>query len=98
MRRAVVEPDLRKQFDMAVSADPGADPGEMAKLAMLYGGRIRHRRRLAVAGLAAVVVAGAVTVSAMNVGDSAAPPAGPPTMVTGPGHPEAARSSRSQFS
>jgi hypothetical protein len=73
-----VEPDLRKQFDLAVSADPGADSGEMARFAMLQGGRIRHRRRLAVAGLAAGVVAMIVTVSAVDLLDGAAPPAAPP--------------------
>jgi hypothetical protein len=76
-----VEPDLRKHFDLAVSADPGADSGEIARFAMLQGGRIRHRRRLAVAGLAAGVVATVVTVGAMNLADGAAPPAGSPVMV-----------------
>jgi hypothetical protein len=81
MRRAVVEPDLRQHFDLAVSADPGADSGEMARFAMLQGGRIRHRRRLAVAGLAAGVVALVVTVGYMDLSDGAAPPAGSPVMV-----------------
>jgi hypothetical protein len=75
MRSVVVEPDLRQHFDLAVSADPGADSGEMARLAMLEGGRIRHRRRLAVAGLAAVMVTMVVTVGAMDGADRAAPPA-----------------------
>jgi hypothetical protein len=76
-----VEANLRKQFDRAVSADPGADSGEMARFAMLQGGRIRRRRRLAVAGLAAVVVTGVATAGAMNLADRPAPPAGPPAMV-----------------
>ncbi|MEV0903170.1 hypothetical protein [Actinoplanes sp. NPDC049802] len=50
-----MEPYLRQQFDLAVSADPGVDSGEMARMAMLQGGRIRHRRRLAIAGAAAAV-------------------------------------------
>ncbi|MFC7275001.1 permease-like cell division protein FtsX [Paractinoplanes rhizophilus] len=76
-----MEPGLREQFDRAVRADPGADPGEMAKAAMVHGGRIRRRRRLAVAGVAAVVVAGVGTVGAVALPDSAVPPAGPPAMV-----------------
>ena len=48
---------------------------------MLQGGRIRHRRRLAVAGVAAVVVTMAVAVSVVDVADSAAPPAEPLAMV-----------------
>ncbi|WIM94082.1 permease-like cell division protein FtsX [Actinoplanes oblitus] len=77
-----MEPDLRRRFDLAVSADPGADPGEMAQVAMLHGGRIRHRRRLAVAGSAAAVVALVVAVGAVDLTESAAPPAGRPAMVT----------------
>ncbi len=76
-----MERDLRQHFDLAVSADPGADAGEMARMAMLQGGRIRHRRRLAVAGAAAAVVTMIATVGAINVADSATPPAGPPAMV-----------------
>jgi len=76
-----VESGLRQHFDLAVSADPGADSGEMARLAMHQGGRIRHRRRLAIAGAAAAVVTLVAIVGAMNVADSAAPPAGPPAMV-----------------
>jgi hypothetical protein len=74
-----VESGLRQHFDLAVSADPGADSGEMARLAMHQGGRIRHRRRLAVAGAAAAALV--ITVGAMNVADSAAPPSEPPAMV-----------------
>jgi hypothetical protein len=69
----VVEPDLRSRFDVAVSADPGADPGEMARYAMDRGGRIRHRRRLAVGGSVAAVVTMAVAVGALNMGDDAGP-------------------------
>jgi hypothetical protein len=81
MRRTTVEPDLRQHFDSAVSADPGADPGAMARLAMIQGGRMRHRRRLAVAGLAAGVVTMVAITGAVNVADNAAPPAEPPAMV-----------------
>jgi cell division transport system permease protein len=76
-----VEPDLRKRFDLAVSADPGADSGEMARFAMLHGGRIRRRRRLAVAGLAAGVVAMVVTVGAVDLAGGVAPPAGSSVMI-----------------
>ena len=76
-----MEPDLRQHFDLAVSADPGADSGEVARLAMLEGGRIRRRRRLAVAGSAAAVVTLVATVGAMSVAERTAPPAGPPAVV-----------------
>ena len=76
-----MEPYLRQHFDLAVSADPGVDSGEMARMAMLQGGRIRHRRRLAIAGAAAAVVTMIATVGAISVADSATPPAGPPAMV-----------------
>ncbi|KUL42057.1 sigma factor-like helix-turn-helix DNA-binding protein [Actinoplanes awajinensis] len=53
-----MDQDLRQQFDTAVSGDPGADPGELARAAIADGGRIRHRRqRLAGVGMAAGVVA-----------------------------------------
>lgn len=48
---------LREHFDRAVSGDPGADLGEMARAAIAQGGRVRRRRRqMAVAGVAAGVV------------------------------------------
>ncbi|BBH70650.1 hypothetical protein ACTI_73350 [Actinoplanes sp. OR16] len=72
-----MEPDLRQQFDVAVSADPGADPGEMARSAIARVGRIRQRRRLAMAGsAAAAVVAVVAAVGVLKVTDGAAPPAG----------------------
>ncbi|MEU4695250.1 permease-like cell division protein FtsX [Actinoplanes sp. NPDC023714] len=49
-----------------MSADPGADPGEMARVAMVEGGRIRQRRRMGVAGSAAAVVAVAMAVGFAN--------------------------------
>ncbi|GAA2711074.1 permease-like cell division protein FtsX [Actinoplanes palleronii] len=53
-----MDQDLRQRFDMAVSGDPGADPGELARAAIADGGRIRHRRqRLAGVGMAAGLVA-----------------------------------------
>ena len=76
-----MESDLRAHFDVAVSGDPGADPGEMASSAMLQGARIRRRRRLAVAGAAASLAAIAATVGALSAADDAAPPARPPAMV-----------------
>jgi hypothetical protein len=80
----VVESGLRQQFDLAVSADPGADPGAMARLAMAQGGRIRRRRRLAVAGSAAVLVMIAGTVGAISATGTAAPPAAKPSAAKPP--------------
>ncbi|MFG1609049.1 permease-like cell division protein FtsX [Actinoplanes sp. NPDC049265] len=62
-----MEPNLRKHFDLAVIADPGADPGEMAAAAMAQGGRSRRKRRqLAIAGAAAGVVVVLVTAAGMG--------------------------------
>jgi cell division protein FtsX len=64
-----MEPDLRRQFDLAVSDDPGADPAAMADAAMFEGGRMRRRRRmqLAAAGVAAGVVLVLGAVSGVNL-------------------------------
>jgi hypothetical protein len=61
-----VQPDLQNQFRLAVSDDPGADLGELARNAMNEGGRIRgriRRRRVGVAAgaLVAMAVVGAVS-------------------------------------
>ena len=48
--------DLREQFDRAVSDDPGADPGEMAQLAIVQGGRLRRRRRQLAAAAGVVLM------------------------------------------
>ncbi|HEY0002162.1 MAG TPA: permease-like cell division protein FtsX [Actinoplanes sp.] len=45
-----MEQDLREHFDQAVGDDPGDDPGEMARLAIIEGGRLRRRRHQLVAG------------------------------------------------
>ena len=49
-----MEPNLREQFDRAVSNDPGADLGGLATAAMGEGRRIRRRRRHVIAAGAAV--------------------------------------------
>jgi cell division protein FtsX len=90
-----VEPNLRKHFDLAVSADPGADPGEMASAAMLQGNRIRRKRRqLAGAGVAAGVVAVLVTVAGVTLTNGATPPAEPSVTIAAAMMPMAAPACR----
>jgi cell division transport system permease protein len=77
-----VDGNLREHFDRAVDDDPGADPGEMALVAIAQGGRIRRRRReLAAATVAAtlVLVAGVATAVTMRPGGAA--PANPPAAI-----------------
>ncbi|MEV7627037.1 hypothetical protein [Actinoplanes sp. NPDC089786] len=82
-----MHPDLQDQFRLAVSDDPGADLGELARNAMTEGGRIRRRRRrVGVAGVAAGVVvamavAGAVSY-ASGPAEVAAPVAAEPVRMT----------------
>jgi cell division transport system permease protein len=78
-----VDANWREHFDRAVSRDPGADPGEMAHVAIARGGRVRRRRRqLAAAGVLAGVVAVLGVVA--GVQRQSAPPAAanPPTTIT----------------
>jgi cell division transport system permease protein len=73
-----VEPNLRKHFDRAVIADPGADPGRLAAAAIAEGGRIRRKRRqLAAAGAAAGVVAALITAAGVSPLLGASLPEGP---------------------
>ncbi|WP_305789677.1 permease-like cell division protein FtsX [Symbioplanes lichenis] len=60
--------NLRDQFEYALSADPGADAGRLADVAIAEGGRVRRRRhRIAVAGVAAAIVAaGGVTAGVLH--------------------------------
>jgi hypothetical protein len=67
-----VERDLREHFEWAVGDDPGVAPGEMARAAIVEGGRLRRRRhQWTAAGL--VVVVGAVAGLALG-GRAADPP------------------------
>lgn len=88
-----MEPDLREQFDLAVSDDPGADPGAMAYAAIQEGGRIRRRRRqLTAAGVAAGVVMVLGAVAGVNLLTGAPKPVAPPPAVEAAMMPVAAAS------
>jgi hypothetical protein len=76
-----VDTNLRDHFDRAVSADPGADPGEMAYAAITQGGRIRRRRKTAVAGAAAGLVAVLATIGGVNLFSGPPRSADPPVTV-----------------
>jgi hypothetical protein len=76
-----VDTGLREHFDRAVSGDPGADLGEMARAAIAQGGRVRRRRKqMAAAGVAAGVVMVLGVVAGVNHRSP----------VTGPANPAAA--------
>ena len=84
--------ELREHFDRAVGADPGADPGEMARLAIADGGRIRRRRRwTAAAGVAAVVLTVLGVVAGTHHRPRATETAEPPMTVAAAMMPVAAR-------
>jgi cell division transport system permease protein len=73
-----VDTDVRKHFDRAVSGDPGADLGEMARAAIAQGGRVRRRRQqMAVAGVAAGVVMVLAVVAGVNHRSPATAPENP---------------------
>ena len=88
-----MDANLRQHFDRAVSADPGADPGEMAHAAIVQGGRVRRRRRqTAVAGVAAGIVAALGVAAGVNHEPEAPGPANPPLTVAAAMMPVAAPS------
>jgi cell division transport system permease protein len=73
-----VDTGLREHFDRAVSGDPGADLGEMARAAIAQGGRVRRRRQqMAVAGVAAGVVMVLAVVVGVNHRSPATAPENP---------------------
>ncbi|MFF0372966.1 permease-like cell division protein FtsX [Actinoplanes missouriensis] len=69
-------PTLRDHFDRAVGDDPGAALGDLARTAILDGGRLRRRRQLVTAGVAAGLVAilGAGAGAAVSLRDDTARP------------------------
>jgi hypothetical protein len=73
-----VDTGLREHFDRAVSGDPGADLGEMARAAIAQGGRVRRRRQqMAVAGVAAGAVMVLAVVAGVNHRSPVTEPANP---------------------
>jgi len=72
-----VEPSLRVLFDRALSDEPSAPPGDLAREAMAGGRRQRRRRHLLAGGVAGVVTA---LVAAVAVNVATAPPSIPTAM------------------
>jgi hypothetical protein len=65
---------LRDHFERAVGDDPGVPAAEVARAAMAEGGRLRRRRRLVTAGVAAGLVAVAGGVVGLHQSSDPAPP------------------------
>jgi hypothetical protein len=71
-----MNPNLREQFDRAVSDDPGLDVAGLAHAAIAAGGRVRRRRRtMAVTGVAAGVLAAALIAGGLSLRSVATRPA-----------------------
>ena len=73
---------LREHFERAVGDDPGVTPGEVARAAIIEGGRLRRRRNhLTAAGVAAGVVVVIGAVAGLNLPLEAPNSADPPVTV-----------------